>query len=192
MPRVKKKLCIDPGHGLGNRSKEVYDPGAISAGVSEADIVLAYGLAIKWIGKSRGIDVFLTRESENEVTPVGRRDNLASEAGCDLFVSLHCNAASPSANGTETFYRDDEDKKLAKLLNSAVLAALQFRDRGVKHESKTQHPRLSVLDFDGPACLIELGFISNTNNREKLLLRSSRLAVAHAILDTLEKEYGLQ
>ena len=51
-----KKLCIDPGHGLGNVRGNVYDPGAISAGVSEADIVLQYALAIRWRAKENVTD----------------------------------------------------------------------------------------------------------------------------------------
>lgn len=180
------KICFDPGHGLGNKSRTVFDPGAIANGVSEADVVLAYGLALKHVAKTVwNTDVYLTRDSDSDVTPVGRRDDMAKAAGCTHFVSLHCNSGPSSAGGTETFYRDAADKQLAEKLNAAVVSALQFRNRGVKHESETQHDRLAVLDFKGPACLIELGFLTNTANREKLLLRSSRLAVAHAILEAL-------
>ncbi len=187
---MAKRLCIDPGHGLGNVSPNVYDPGAISAGVSEADVALAYALAIKFVGFERGIDVFLTRDERSDITPVRARDEMATAAGCDLFISLHLNAGVASANGTETFYRDAADKKLADGVQAAVVSALQFRDRKVKLESQSQHRRLSVLDFQGPACLVELGFVTNVGNREKLLLRSSRLAVAHAILDAVIRLYG--
>jgi len=182
-----KKLCIDPGHGLGNVRGNVYDPGAISAGVSEADIVLQYALAIRWLAKERGHDVFLTRDDANDITPVGNRNELAQGAGCQVFISLHCNSGVVAANGTETYFRDADDKALAQKINTAVVNALQFRDRGVKSERESQHSRLAVLDFRGPACLLELGFISNQANREKLLLRSSRLAVGNAILDVVER-----
>ncbi|MEI7575554.1 MAG: N-acetylmuramoyl-L-alanine amidase [Armatimonadota bacterium] len=187
---MAKKLCIDPGHGLGNKAPTVFDPGAISEGVSEADVVLAYALAIKFVALQRGIHVFLTRDEQSDVTPVGSRAGAARQAGCDLFISLHLNSASPSASGTETYYRDAADKKLAEVVQTAVLTALQFKDRRVKNEKQSQHPRLAVLDFSGPACLVELGFVSNANNRQKLLLRSSRLAVAHAILDAVIAAYG--
>lgn len=187
---MKKKLCIDPGHGLGNKAPTVFDPGAISDGVSEADVVLAYALAIKFVGLQRGIHVFLTRDEQSDVTPVGSRAGAAQEAGCDLFISLHLNSASASASGTETFYRDSADKMLAEAVQNAVVTALQFKERKVKNEKQSQHPRLAVMDFKGPACLVELGFVTNTGNRQKLLLRSSRLAVANAILDAVSSAYG--
>lgn len=187
---MAKKLCIDPGHGLGNKAANVFDPGAISEGVSEADVVLVYALAIKFVAQQRGIHVFLTRDEASDIAPVGQRDNMATAAGCDLFISLHLNAGPTSASGTETYYRDAADKKLADAVQAAVVSALQFKDRKVKLESSSQHTRLAVLDFPGPACLVELGFVSNAANRQKLLLQSSRLAVANAILDAVIAAFG--
>lgn len=31
-----KTICLDPGHGMNNRRPQVYDPGAESAGFTEA------------------------------------------------------------------------------------------------------------------------------------------------------------
>jgi len=53
----------------------------------------------------------------------------------------------------------------------------------VKPESETRVGRLAVLDFRGPACLVELGFVDSASGREKLLRRTSRLLVAEALWD---------
>ena len=95
------KLCIDPGHGYSNRVPGRYDPGATSAGVTEADIVLQWALTLKWVCGKRGVQVFLTRDDDRDPTPVGSRDNKAEAAGCTHFISLHCN--SGGGTGSKRF-----------------------------------------------------------------------------------------
>lgn len=180
------KLAIDPGHGMGNRREGVYDPGAVGGGVAEADVALQWALTGKWILEQKGVDVWLTRDDDRDLTPVGTRDNRAREAGCTRFISIHCNSAGPTATGTETFFRDAEDKKWATIVQKAALEALDLRDRGLKTEASSQHTRLAVLDFAGPACLLELGFISNPGDRTRMLERSRRIAFWEAIGETLK------
>jgi N-acetylmuramoyl-L-alanine amidase len=183
------KLCFDPGHGLGNKRAGVYDPGAVAGGLSEADVVLQYALAIKFVfaqkleGTGRSVDdvVFLTRDERSDVTPVGRRDEMAQAAGCTHFVSLHLDAGG--GTGTTTFFRDQRDRDFADRVHPEIVEALELRNRGVKPESETRVGRLAVLDFRGPACLVELGFVDSASDREKLLRRTSRLLVAEALWD---------
>lgn len=180
------RIAIDAGHGMGNRKQGVYDPGAVSAGVAEADITLLWALAGKHILTQRGISVWLTRDDATDYTPVGTRDDRAEAAGCTHFLSLHCNAAGPTARGTETFYRDAADRAWAAVAQKAALRALGLRDRGLKLESASQHSRLAVFDFDGPACLVELGFITNPADRIAMLVRDNRILFWQAIADVLK------
>jgi N-acetylmuramoyl-L-alanine amidase len=173
------KICIDAGHGLGNRNAG-YDPGAVGGGLEEADIALAWALTGKWVFERAGIDVFLTRSSDAESAPVGGRDDEARHAGCTHFVSIHCNAAGWTVRGTETIYRDARDKPWAELVQGAAVMAVRSSNRGVKQESSIIREgkplRLSVLDFPGPACLLETAFISNGSDRVRLVSRAVRIA----------------
>lgn len=179
------KLCIDPGHGMSNRREGVYDPGAEDDGFSEADIVLQWGLTGKWLCQQKGVTVFLTRDDDRDPDPVGSRDDRAEAAGCTHFLALHCNAANGLASGTETYYRDGPDKLWAHYVQMAALSAMKSKDRGLKTEDESQHSRLAVLDFDGPACLLEIGFIDNIAEREKLLKRDTRIAFWQALMHQL-------
>lgn len=170
---MRIKLCIDPGHGNGNRSLGKYDPGAVAAGLTEADIVLQWALTGKWMCQQAGIDVFLTRDDDKDLTPVGVRDDKAEIVGCTHFLSLHCNAGG--GTGVETFYRDQADRAWAEKVQSCILQASGGKNRGIKHESQTQHNRLAVMDFDGPCALVELGFIDSANDRKWLTDRESRI-----------------
>lgn len=180
------KLCIDPGHGFANRRPGVYDPGAMSFGHAEADIALQWALTGKWVLTRGGIAVWLTRDDDSDPDPVGTRDDRAEAAGCTHFLSLHCNAADTGLiHGTETFYRDEADRKWAKFVQNAALAALGGHDRGVKPEGDSQHNRLAVFDFDGPCALLELGFITNPMDRQQMLLRTNRVKFWQLVLAEL-------
>lgn len=171
---------------MSNRVPGKYDPGAVSNGVAEADIALLVALTLKHVLTGAGIEVFLTRSDENQECPIGKRAKRAQIAGCTHFISLHCNAAITFlASGTETFYRDSRDEDFAELVQDAALRAWKFRDRGIKHESKSQHSKLAIFDFNGPTALIEMGFISNPGNRKALLDREARIRFAFRLLEAI-------
>ncbi|MBX9702282.1 MAG: N-acetylmuramoyl-L-alanine amidase [Acetobacteraceae bacterium] len=177
------KVCVDPGHGMSNRTKGVFDPGAVhvEAGVKfqEAAIALRYGLTLRDEFRARGIDVFMSRDDDTDHAPVGMRATNAKNAGCGMLISLHLNDFDDdSANGVEVLYGDDADKALAQQFQTALLAVTKLRDRKIK-----PRPDLGVLKFKGPAVLIELGFIANDRDRETLLNPQVRAAVCKAIAD---------
>lgn len=167
------KLALDAGHGMGNRKGGAFDPGAVAASFREADIALRWAVAGEFLLEPKGFDVFLTRDDNTDNSPVGSRDDKAMQAGCDRFISIHCNAANGSATGVEAFYRDSADKAFAQIVLDCLVEATGLKSRGLKSESESQHPRLAVLDFGPPACLIEIGFIDNPKDREVITTRST-------------------
>ena len=179
------RVCIDPGHGMSNRSPGKYDPGACAHGLSEADIVLQWALTCKWVLNNAGIFVYLTRDDDRDNTPVGSRDDMAERQNCTHFISLHCNAGG--GTGCETYYRDDADKALATIVQNALLSATGLKSRGLKTEDQSQHSRLAVLDFNGPACLAETGFIDKAHDAKKLVDRDVRIRFAEGLRDGLLK-----
>jgi N-acetylmuramoyl-L-alanine amidase len=181
------KIAIDPGHGMGNSTAGVFDPGATkrvgTETFAEADIVLRYGHTLRQLFEDNGIAVFMTRTSSADSAAVGRRARRAAAAGCTHFVSLHLNSStSAQANGIEVLFRDElKDRALAERIQQRLSAVTGFRDRGVERRTD-----LAVLRFSpGPAVLIELGFISNDGDRGFLLQGANRDAICQAILDVL-------
>jgi N-acetylmuramoyl-L-alanine amidase len=178
------KVCVDPGHGMANATPGVFDPGAVhrASGTRDADVVLGYGLELKNILEARGVQVFMTRDNNTSATPVRDRASRAETAGCDIFVSLHLNSFNPaSVNGVEALYRDDPDEQLATDMRDAMKAATGLKARDIK-----KRPDLAVLTFDGRAVLLEIGFVSNTNDRTTVLKPSIRTAVCKAVADVLQ------
>jgi N-acetylmuramoyl-L-alanine amidase len=182
------KVAVDPGHGKSNRTSGVYDPGAehLANGVKyqEADIALGYGLALKDVLRARQIDVFMTRESATDDAPVGERAGNAERADCDMFISLHLNDnESVSINGLEVLFRDTRYEPFARAMHDALIRTTGFKPRGAK-----QRLDLAVLKFQGPALLIELGFISNDRDRTDLLIPQVRAAVCETIADIIQNQ----
>jgi N-acetylmuramoyl-L-alanine amidase len=175
------KICIDPGHGMSNRQSGIFDPGAthIENGFQfqEAAIVLRYGLALKDVFRASQTEVFMTRDDATDHAPVGKRAGMAKSAGCSALVSLHMNDFDDdSANGVEVLYGNANSEGLAAQMQSELVAVTGLRDRKIKRRAD-----LAVLKFDGPAVLIELGFIANDKDRGRLLAADTREAVTRAI-----------
>ena len=179
-----KIIIIDPGHGMSNRKSGVYDPGACAAHHSEAAIVMEWANVLRDILKERGAKVIRTRVDEKDPCPVSRRDDIARAYGGDIMVSLHCNAATGTASGVETFYRGEDDRPMAARLTDALCGVLQLPNRGPKTEKSSQHSSLAVMEFD-KCFLIELGFIDNPKDRAKLLDPDLRRKSCEAIADAI-------
>lgn len=179
------KVCVDPGHGMSNRKPGVFDPGATHDEngflYKEAEIALRYALALKDAFRSRGVDVYMTRDDSTDHAPVGMRASMAKAAGCDVFISIHLNDFDDDkANGMEVLFASAQGKKLASALLKAMLPIAGLKDRGLRERKD-----LAVLKFSGPAALIELGFIANDSDREKLLNTQVRDSLVNAIADTV-------
>ncbi|HLP59592.1 MAG TPA: N-acetylmuramoyl-L-alanine amidase [Candidatus Deferrimicrobium sp.] len=179
------KFAIDPGHGMSNRIKGIYDPGAIHVenGVNyeEAAIALKYGLKLKEILCAKGHNVFMTRDDAEDHAPVGERAANAEKSGVQAFISLHLNDCDDDrANGLEVLYRDNNDMELAKKLKDALIKVTDFKDRSI-----TQRNDLAVLKFNGTAVLIELGFIAHDGNRETILNPLKRHEICETIADVI-------
>ncbi|WP_142289548.1 N-acetylmuramoyl-L-alanine amidase [Gottfriedia luciferensis] len=93
-----KTVVIDPGHGGS-------DTGAIGVGgLREKNVVLDVGKRVETLFKDlTPYKVYLTRSTDIFI-PLAQRPSFAINKKANAFVSIHANAASPSASGLETYY----------------------------------------------------------------------------------------
>jgi len=178
---MAEMVVLDPGHGGA-------DPGAVGpTGLREAEVVLDIAKHVFNYLKAHNISVTLTRTKSAEAPSLSERAEMANAIGAELFVSIHCNGhSSDAANGIETYHFPDsaKGKELAKSIQSELIKALKFRDRGVK-TAMFAVLRLTRM----PAALAEVGFI--TNPGEEMLLKRDWIrkraaeAVARGILQYL-------
>ena len=92
-----RTIAIDAGHGG-------RDTGAIGPkGLREKDATLAIARKVAARLKALGFTVVMTRDSDGYVA-LRERTRIANEAGADLFLSVHCNAAKKRGlSGVETW-----------------------------------------------------------------------------------------
>ncbi|MEP6261939.1 MAG: N-acetylmuramoyl-L-alanine amidase [Gillisia sp.] len=116
-PKSKFIVVLDAGHGG-------HDPGNRGGGFFEKDIALNIVLKIgKELEKNSNFEVIYTRDKDVFV-PLDQRAKIANKAKADLFISVHCNAHSSQAYGTETFVlglrRSNDNFEVAKKENSVI------------------------------------------------------------------------
>ncbi len=163
-----KVIVIDPGHGGS-------DPGAHgSANVQEKDVNLAVSLKLAALLEKEGAVICLTRQTDRDVygpnasasQELGARTAFASFNEADLFISIHSNwFGNPEVNGSGSYYYANSyySRLLAKHLQRGMSDAAKLKDRGIYTAN------FYVLKHsEMPACLLELGFLSN-RQEEKLL-----------------------
>ena len=153
-------LMLDAGHGgndVGTGSEEYY----------EKDINLDIVKQMKALLEYCGVTVILTRAGD-ETESLDERCTMANESGADWFVSIHCNYCEEDASvaGLECYYWADSAPGLsfAERLVGAVQESGAIKIRGTKTED------FHVLrETKIPAVLVETGYISNEEEREKLM-----------------------
>ena len=111
-------VVLDAGHGG-------KDPGKSTNGYLEKDIALSIILKVgKQLENMEDIKVIYTRKTDVFI-PLHKRAEIANSANADLFVSIHCNAASSKqAYGSETFvlglHRNRDNLEIAMKENSVI------------------------------------------------------------------------
>lgn len=179
-------IVIDPGHGMANRNKGSYDPGAVRpmAGVlkpeeTEAGVAMIYGDQLQVELAALGHAAYLTRESATSPASLNSRVALAGKLNAHLLISLHLNAAPVSAKGRahghEVLYRTPDSAMIARRVSDAISPYIAPHGAGV-----IERPRLFVLAYS-PSIMIELGFIDSDDDYAVLVDADKREAICAAI-----------
>ena len=169
------KICIDPGH-----SGKI-EPGACTAGVTEAAINLEVAKIAARMLEKFGHQVLLTRTGEVDNDWLSWRCEAAWAFDADIFVSIHCNASNDeSASGTEVFYfpGSETGHALARCILSELVALCHTVDRNVK----TNDEWTVLLETAMPAVLVELAFLTNEAERARLTSSMGQRQFAEGIV----------
>jgi N-acetylmuramoyl-L-alanine amidase len=172
-------FVIDPGHGG-------KDPGAVRSGVYEKTLTLDTAKKVAEQLHNKGASVTLTRMDDTFI-PLEERVQISNSTNTDAFVSLHYNAfEDQSVRGIHTFYYDgDENRKFADTIHKSLINHVKLNDRGMKHTD------FKVLkDNDQLAILLELGFMSNQEERKLVQTGKYQEKAAKGIVAGLEDYFN--
>lgn len=172
------KVVIDPGHGGKDHGAE----GA--SGQVEKDFTLQLARKVKELSEQDSrMQVYLTRSDDTFLSSKEReRPQFANQLGADLFISIHGNSyTDPTVSGTETYYYRSESLPLAQRIQEHVTEATGFLDRGVKKEDF-----FVVKDTQMPAVLLEVGYLTNPAEEQKLLEEDFQYRIASSIIEGIQ------
>lgn len=168
---VGKVVVVDAGHGG-------VDPGGHDKrGFLEKDLVLDVARRLQELFSAAGATVLMTRDGDYDLAPpemeslwerkkydLQKRVELANEAGADIYLSVHANCHSDSTRyGQRVYY---SPRAGSERLADAI-------DRALAHVTGTRYSpyqgdffvlRRTVM----PAVLVEIGFISNPDEKKRL------------------------
>lgn len=181
------KVFINPGHDTKYDSGAVHTDTNGNVDLRECDVAIKIGTAVKKYLEAAGCECYLLQSDNLAPTHAGRSDyddrqgltvtETANDWGADIFVSIHCNAATGTARGTEVECYSDMSSggNLAQCIQKQLINSIDTTDRGIK-----EMPGLLVLRYtDMPAVLVETAFIDNDD--DMLLLMNHWDDIARAI-----------
>lgn len=139
--------------------------------------------------ESKGAIVYLTRDGNYDLSAnnavnrkrsdLSRRANIINRSMCDLYLSIHLNADSTTTwRGAQVFY-DDVNKKNVKL--AEIMQRVLKEDLKTTRKYKLTNEMYLHKRVTRPGVLIEVGFITNPNDRYLLLKNDYQLKVVNSI-----------
>lgn len=171
-------IVIDAGHGG-------KDPGANRDDAIEKEITLEVAKMAKSLLEESDYKVGMTREGDDYIE-LGNRSNIANERKAKVFVSIHCNSSKDNeGKGIETYYTEQkglEDEILAEMIQESLIKQTDANDRGIKVANYTVIVRSSM-----PAVLVEVGFLTDTEENELLQNKKYQMKLAKGISDGIKK-----
>ena len=200
-------VALDPGH-------DNKHGGTSGSGLTEQGLTLKIANYAKAeLETYNGVKVYMTRTSASCPYPetgssgacIEKRVQAAAGAGAKIYVSLHLNSGSASANGAEIIIPNSswkpqlstQGKELAeKILNELAAVGLNKRPTPIYSKDTTvneKYPDGSISDYYSvqicakeagiPGIIVEHAFLSNANDVNKFLKTEAglkKLGVADA------------
>lgn len=187
---LNKVIYLDPGHGG-------IDSGATYKNIKEDSINLDYSKKLKEKLEKKGAIVYLTRYDDYDLSisktnrkksDIINRVNLINNSDANLFISIHLNSENSNLwSGIQVFYDKINSKNeiLANILQNN-LKKVSVKKRNAKNIENL----LLLKKTEIVGVLIELGFISNFNDRKVILSEDYKEKVCDLIVESIEEYFN--
>lgn len=171
-PQKQRCIVIDAGHGG-------TDPGKVGInGSLEKDINLQIAMQLKKFLEAQDIKIIMTRTddgglydenaSNKKVQDMKRRISIIEEVKPEMVVSVHQNSYHEEyVHGAQVFYYSGSEtgKKLAELIQKRFVINVDGEN---KREAKANDSYYLLKKTACPIVIVECGFLSNSEEAEKL------------------------
>lgn len=200
LPLSGKVIVIDPGHGG-------IDGGATFNGILEKDINLDVSLKLKKMLEKEGANVIMTRSKDTALDHLNnkseyrhKRDLIAradiiNNSMPDIFLSIHVNAekSSPKTAGPMVFYYFDsvQSRQLAKHLQKNLEEVYSKAGHTFPPRNPYGNTSLFLLkNTKVPGAIVEVGFITNSRDRQLLTSQDFQNKIAKAIVLAIREYFS--
>jgi N-acetylmuramoyl-L-alanine amidase len=184
------KIFIDQGHNPPGSP----NGGATGNGIEEAVVTYNVGSALRdLLSKDPRFEVRVSRPTPttslgtNSSSSLRERVRLANEWPADWFISIHVNSnPDPSINGTEVYIHryNTQPQYMAQQIMNGITEMVGTKNNGI-----IARPSLFVLRRTSmPALLVELAYLSNTDDAVKL--RDNQQQFAQGIYNGILRYFG--
>ena len=184
------RIFIDQGHN----PTGYHNTGAVGNGLHEEDITYQVGTYLaQMLNNDPRFEARLSRPTPTTVlgttnaSSLAERVNMANSWPADYFISIHGNSnPNPAINGTEIYLYSlgTQAQWLAEQIMSGITRAVGTRNNGIR-----LNPSLYVLRrTQMPSLLIELGYLTNTGDAQKL--RDNQYQFAQGIYNGIMRYFG--
>ena len=174
------KVVIDAGHG-GD------DFGAVHKKHVEKNIVSQISSKINALNKNSNVKIYFTRTEDKKLS-LEERAKIINDIKPDLFLSLHINNHKNDVlSGVESYVAkeslySDESLVLAEELTSSLSKATNLSLRPTQ-----KAPFYILKNTYCPGIIVELGFLSNENDRKYLTDGKYQEVIAKTIVDFISQ-----
>ncbi|CQR48478.1 Germination-specific N-acetylmuramoyl-L-alanine amidase precursor [Paraliobacillus sp. PM-2] len=188
LPLAGQVIVLDPGHGGVDGGAEGSDD------TKEKEIALAVTKKLRDYLQQSGALVYMTRESDQDLAEdtkglsnrktqdLKQRVAFIKEKDPDFFVSVHLNAVPSSRwSGAQTFYYPslEGSENLSKLIQSEIKRNLENTNR----EALAINGIYLLKYAQCPGALVEIGFLSNTHERDLLKTTAYQTKMAASLYE---------
>lgn len=193
LPLAGKTIVIDPGHGGVDGGAEASDD------TQEKEITLTVSNMVRDYLQQSGAIVYLTREgdydlarddteglSRRKTEDIKHRVSFIKEKKAELFISIHLNALPEKQwKGAQTFYHPGKEK--SKLLAETIQSEIRDNMGNTDREALAIQQVYLLKYAETPGALIELGFLSNEEEKELLKQTHYQQKMAESIYEGVLK-----
>ena len=170
-------IYIDPGHGG-------YDGGCVGSTLIEKDITLSVSNKLKKYLESVGYNVKMTRNKDialanTKAKDMKKRVSLINNSNTLLYISIHANYfLSSNVKGAQVFFKENDNNLL---LSNLIQEYLNYMNIGNNRKAKTITDKYLTDNIITNGCLVEVGFLSNLDEHEKLKDDNYHSKIAYCI-----------
>ena len=128
----------------------------------------------------------MTRDKD-ETLSLQRRSEISNEINPNAFVSVHINSFTRSdVKGLETYWYQPQSKALGQIVHNYLTLSIDSPDRGL------QTARFYVINHtNAPSILVEVGYISNPDERKEMQTSKRQKKTVKAIGDGILLYLGM-